>query len=106
MFEEILEENGPERTSTSVSQQLGIFLAETTIPRGESALCYWRNNHLRFPELAQMAHKYLSAPCNSTESERLFSYVSHVLDEKRNRLCCDKAEMLIFVKKNMHLIKK
>lgn len=49
VFEEILEENGPERTSTSVSQQLGIFLAETTIPRGESALCYWRNNHLRFP---------------------------------------------------------
>lgn len=106
VFEEILEENGPERTSTSVSQQLGIFLAETTIPRGESALCYWRNNHLRFPELAQMARKYLSAPCTSTESERLFSSVSHVLDEKRNRLCCDKAEMLIFVKKNMHLIKK
>ena len=65
MFEEILEENGPERPSTSVSQQLDIFLGETPIPRGESALSCWRNNHLRFPELAQMASKYLCAPCTS-----------------------------------------
>ncbi|KAK0134575.1 hypothetical protein N1851_029814 [Merluccius polli] len=36
MFEEILEENGPERPSTSVSQQLDISLAEAPIPR-ESA---------------------------------------------------------------------
>ena len=106
IFAEILEEKGPERPGTSVSQQLHIFLAEPPIPRGESALGYWRNNHLRLPELAQMARKYLCAPCTSTESERLFSSVSHVLDEKRNRLCCDKAEMLIFVKKNMHLTKK
>lgn len=106
MFEEILEENGPERPSTSVSQQLDVFLAETPIPRGDTALGYWKNNHLRFPDVAQIARKYLCAPCTSTESERLFSSVSHVLDEKRNRLCCDKAEMLIFVKKNMHLTKK
>ncbi|KAJ8349041.1 hypothetical protein SKAU_G00276300 [Synaphobranchus kaupii] len=106
MFEEILEENGPERPSTTASQQLDVFLAETPIPRGETALGYWRNNHLRFPELAQMARKYLCAPCTSTESERLFSSASHVLDEKRNRLSCNKAEMLIFVKKNMHLTKK
>ena len=106
MFEEILEENGPERPSTSVSQQLDIFLAEAPIPRGETALGFCRNNHLRFPGLAQMARKYLCAPCTSTESERLFSSVSYILDEKSNRLCCDKAEMLIFVKKNMHLTKK
>ncbi len=36
------------------------------------------------------------------DSERLFSSASHVLDEKRNRLTCDKAEMLVFVKKNSH----
>ncbi|KAK0151881.1 Zinc finger BED domain-containing protein 1 [Merluccius polli] len=94
-----------QRPSTSVSQQLDIFLAEAPIPRGETALGYWRNNDLRFLQLAQMARKYLCAPCTSTESERLFSSVSHILDEKRNRLCCDKAEMLIFVKKNMHLTK-
>lgn len=54
MFEEILEENEPERSSTSVSQQLDIFVAETPIPRSERALGYWRNNHLCF----QKWHKW------------------------------------------------
>ena len=60
MFEEILEENGPERPSNSVSQQLDIFLAEAPIPRGETALGYWRNNHLRFPQLASLANTRLN----------------------------------------------
>lgn len=38
------------------------------------------------------------------DSERLFSAVSNVLDEKRNRLAADRVEMLIFLKKNLHLI--
>jgi len=42
--------------------------------------------------------------CTSVDSERLFSSASHVLDEKRNRLTCDKAEMLVFVKKNSHAL--
>ena len=101
MFEEILEEKGPERTRAS--QQLDGFFAEAPIPRNETALGYWRNNHLCFPALAQMACKYLCTPCTSTDSERLFISESHILDEKRNRLSCKKAEMLIFVEKNMHL---
>lgn len=106
MFDEILEENGPERPRSSASQQLDGYLAEVSIPRNESALEYWSNNHGRFPVLAQMARRYLSAPCTSTDSERLFSAASHIIDEKRNRLSCDKAEMLLFIKKNMPLFLK
>ncbi|KAJ4942888.1 hypothetical protein JOQ06_005400 [Pogonophryne albipinna] len=51
----------------------------------------------------KVARKYLSAPCTSTDSERLFSAASHVLDEKRNRLMADKAEKLLFIKKNLPL---
>ncbi|KAI5100194.1 hypothetical protein C0J45_9180 [Silurus meridionalis] len=57
----------------------------------------------RFPDLAR---KYLSAPCTSTDSERLFSAAAHVLYVKRNRLHCDKAEMLLFIKKNLTLYRK
>ncbi|KAJ4922865.1 hypothetical protein JOQ06_021327 [Pogonophryne albipinna] len=52
---------------------------------------------------AKVARKYLSAPCTSTDSERLFSAASHVLDEKRNRLMADKAEKLLFIKNNLPL---
>lgn len=58
---------------------------------------------MRFPALARVARKYLTAPCTSVDSERLFSAVSHVIDEKRNRIHCNNAEMLIFIQKNLPL---
>ncbi|KAG1940260.1 zinc finger BED domain-containing protein 1-like [Pimephales promelas] len=76
------------------------------IPRSDDPLAYWRSNHGCFPDLAKMARKYLSAPCTSTDSERLFSAAAHVLDEKRNRLHCDKADKLLFIKKNLPLYLK
>ncbi len=106
MFVEILEEHRPERPRTTASQQVDGFFAETPIPRSEAALGYWRNDHLHFPALAKMARKYLSALCTRMDSEWLFSSASNILDEKRNRLSCNKAEMLILAKKNMHLTKK
>ncbi len=69
--------------------------------RSEQPLVYWRTHKSRFP-----ARAYLSAPCTSVDNERLFSAASHVLDEKRNRLTCDKAEMLLFIKKNLHALLK
>ncbi|KAJ8381100.1 hypothetical protein SKAU_G00018780 [Synaphobranchus kaupii] len=50
--------------------------------------------------------KFLCAPCTSVDSERLFSAVSNVTDEKRNRLSADRIEMLTFLKKNLHFILK
>lgn len=68
-------------------------------------LDYWKKNKCRFPDLAQLARKYLSAPCTSVDSERLFSAAANVMDEKRNRLRCEKAEMILFVKKNLPLVR-
>ncbi|KAF3840380.1 hypothetical protein F7725_019097 [Dissostichus mawsoni] len=39
----------------------------------------------------QLEARFLCAPCTSVDSERLFSAVSNVLDEKRNRLSPDRA---------------
>lgn len=63
---DILEENEPERPGTTALQQLDVFL-ENPVPRAETTFGYWRNNHLRFPDLSQMARKCLCAPCTSTE---------------------------------------
>ena len=82
------------------------YLSEPPIPRNESALQYCKSNMSRFPALTKAACKYLSAPCTSVDSERLFSAASHIVDEKRNRIQCEKAEMLLFVKKNLPLLMK
>ncbi len=83
---------------------MNAYLSEPPISRSESPLQFWKNNMSRFPALAQAARKYLSAPCTSVDSQRLFSAASNVIDEKRNRLMCEKAEMLLFIKKNTPLL--
>ena len=85
-----------------------VFVAVThsrspTIQRKEFSLSYWRPNHLRFPKLAEMTRTYLSSPCTSVDSERLFSSAAHILTEERNRLEPKKAEMLLFIKKNLRV---
>ncbi|XP_038155660.1 E3 SUMO-protein ligase ZBED1-like [Cyprinodon tularosa] len=105
MYEEILHENATnELNHSQADQQIQAYLSEPTIPRSESPLDYWRSNKIRFPQLALLARKYLSSPCTSVDSERLFSAAANVIDEKRNRLGCEKAEMLLFVKKNLPLV--
>ncbi|XP_048849254.1 zinc finger BED domain-containing protein 4-like [Brienomyrus brachyistius] len=86
MLSEILQEsasNNNRQMTSSTTQQLDGYLSEVPIPRSDNPLVYWKNNHGRFPDLGKMARKYLSAPCTSTDSERLFSAAAHVLDEKR-----------------------
>lgn len=48
--------------------------------------------------------KFLSAPCTSVESERLFSAVSLIADEHRSRLTPEHTEMLVFVKNYLSIM--
>jgi len=105
VFEEIAKEQpqAAQPLAAGASIELDTYLGEAPSPREDSPLKYWGVNKIRFPTLAKMAHKYLSAPCSSVESERLFSAVSHIIDENRNRLTADNAEKLLFLKKNLPL---
>lgn len=107
MYEEILQENydvTKELTQSQAEGQIKEYLSKPPIPRSENPMEYWRNNKSQFPSLASLAQKYLSAPCTSIDSERLFSAAANVIDEKRNRIGCEKAEMLLFIKKNLPLM--
>ncbi|XP_069395941.1 zinc finger BED domain-containing protein 4-like [Paralichthys olivaceus] len=108
MHDEILEENLTMEQQAGLTSHTSVqvhgHLSEPLIPRNESPLQYWKSNMSRFPALAKAACKFLSAPCTSVDSERLFSAASHIVDEKRNRIQCEKAEMLLFVKKNLPLL--
>jgi len=90
--------------TSAAAQLIETYLAELPIARSDNPLDYWRED--RFPLLARIARRYLSAPSTSPDSERLFSAASHVLNEKRNRLSCQKAEQLLFLKRNLPLLLK
>ena len=87
--------------------QMQKYLQQPTITRTEEGVWkktpfqFWEEEHDRFPAVAAVALKFLSAPSTSVESERLFSTTSNIVDEKRNRLLAKRAEMLIFLKKNL-----
>lgn len=105
-FDQILEESEDPgaATSSGPAVELHGYFAEKTIATSDSPYQYWGVNRHRLPGLAAAVTKYLCAPCTSVESERLFSTVSDTLDDKRNRLTAERAEMLVFTKKNLPLL--
>ncbi|KAM4560530.1 zinc finger BED domain-containing protein 4-like [Odontesthes bonariensis] len=106
-FLEILQERqsqGRSVSTTSAETQVHNYLSEQTIPKNSEPLHYWRDRAAQYPSVAAVAARYLSAPCSSVDSERLFSAVANVLDEKRNRLKPENVEMLVFIKKNINIL--
>lgn len=110
MFAEIAESRASSSQSTvrsaseiAASMQLETYLAENLLERDANPLQYWADEKDRFSSLAKLARKYLSAPCSSVESERLFSSVAHILEDTRNRLSAENTEMLLFIHENLPL---
>ena len=100
-FSDILEEAGVDVHCNTHSSTVDKYLSEPliTFHRGNS-FTWWANNKTRFPSLAKLAQRYLSAPPTSVPSERLFSGAGDIYDEKRNRLAPENAETLLFIKNN------
>lgn len=67
---------------------------------------YWEANKHRLPDLAATAKKYLSAPCTSVESERLFSTVSNTERQAQPIDCRHSRNACLLDKKNVSLLLK
>lgn len=100
--------------STSASQpvhsridfqtELMMYLGEDAIDWKLDPIDWWRVNAHRFPILAAIARRFLSAPATSVASEQLFSVANVVFDPRRSRLSAVKAEQLIFLNRNLPLL--
>ncbi|XDV26142.1 hypothetical protein PO909_029920 [Leuciscus waleckii] len=109
MFSEILQESASKNNNSMQCANftfLFLYLSEVPITRSDNPLAYWRSNHGRVTIAHTKTKGKDGTPCTSTDSERLLSAAAHVLDEKRNRLHCDKAEKLLFIKRNLPLYLK
>ena len=62
---------------------------------------YWKNNRERYPFLADLAIKYLSAPPSSVPSESLFSETGVIDSNRRRQLLSECLEMSTFIKCNL-----
>ena len=67
-------------------------------------LTYWKEKKPLWPCLVDLACKYFSIPPSSVASEHLFSSAADVLPPERNRMLPEKAEMFLFLKKNLSVV--
>ena len=89
--------------SSSVACEVERYLAQNPAPVSTPAVDWWRENEQRFPNVACVAKRYLSAPATSVASERLFSAAALVYTDSRNPLAPKRTDMLLFLKHNLPL---
>ena len=66
---------------------------------------YWKVNQHRFPALAPIARDIMGIPVSSANIERAFSTAVDILSAMRNKIKPKLFDMLVFIKRNVHLLK-
>jgi len=76
-------------------------------PKRKSNVCpsqVWMGQCQRYPQIATITLKYLSAPVSSVASEREFKVAIDLANGSRTRLKPDNVEKLLFLKRNLKAI--
>ena len=102
-FTELQQEVGATSdTCGGVEAMVDRYLCELLIDyKSGNPLKWLDENKRRFPLFVNLTKHFLSAPPTSVPSERLFSAISVLYDEQRNRLSVEYDEMLLCIKYNM-----
>ena len=105
VFSDIIDTSSAE--TNSPMNEVDCYLMEPLLDYKESQpFVWWADHKSRYPTVAQVARRYLSATATSIPSERLFSAAGNVYDDRRNRITADHAQHLLFIKSNYSLFGK
>ncbi|KAI1701147.1 zinc finger BED domain-containing protein 1 [Ditylenchus destructor] len=105
-FEDSLAHDIPVSQSATQDELMQEITGYCAKPREKLATVptdYWKEASKQFPILAKGARRYLSATATSVASEGLFSTARDVYNYKRMSLRPRKAEMIIFLQRNLSL---
>lgn len=69
--------------------------------KGETVLSWWKNNQVRFPNVAKLAAQYLCIPASSCMMERHFSVNGHQLNQRRRNMDVTKVTDLTIVRDHL-----
>lgn len=99
------DEEPEERTKTSTIDMVHEYHKEKRLGIEEDPMKWWKINSRKYPELGKLAQQYLSCPTSSITSKQLFTGASIICDEKRSNLRGETVTKLLFLKKNLPLLK-
>lgn len=80
------------------------YLEERIIPRNECPLKWWQARAILYPELSNLAEKYLSVMATSVPSERTFSKSGQILSERRSSIQPKRMEKILFLNINKRFL--
>lgn len=87
--------------TSSIQDEVNKYLTGPLLDRNSDPTVWWKSNAIYYPNIAQLARVYLSAPSNTVYSERVFSEAGNVYEEHRSKLTPQNAETLIFLHHNL-----
>ena len=90
--------------STTIERELEGYITEPV--HVTDPLAWWKVNHTRFPNIAQVARRYLCIPATEVPSERSFSAASGTVTKRRATLDPDTVDQLTFVHKNYVFVER
>ncbi|KAJ9552616.1 hypothetical protein OSB04_016661 [Centaurea solstitialis] len=67
---------------------------------------WWSTYGFETPDLAEVAKKVVSQPISSSSAKRNWSTYSYIHNVKRNCLNCKRADKLVFIHSNIHLVSR
>lgn len=83
--------------STKVTLYIKQYLEMPPLERKKDPLQFWAKHKFIFPEMYELATKYLCIPATSVPSDRVFSKTGQLLDFKRNALAPENLNYIIFL---------
>jgi hypothetical protein len=72
----------------------------------DDVLSFWLQHKLKFPILFSIVQDFYAIPASNTIVERLFSSSKSTITDKRTSLASEKVNKLLFLKKNLKLLKE
>ena len=75
-----------EQAECSAADEVTEYMRQPNRPHQLCPLEWWKLNQQLYPHVAEIAHRYLSAPSTSVPSEQLFSSAGDLYSDSRNRL--------------------
>ena len=102
MVEEIVasDDNVPSG-SRNLEEEVNAFLALPLQPLQSCPYTWWLSNKQVYPNIFDIALKYLSPPSSSVYSERVFSEAGNISSETRSRLAPHKVDDILFLHRNL-----
>ncbi|XP_065130356.2 zinc finger BED domain-containing protein 4-like [Paramisgurnus dabryanus] len=105
LYDTMLTSTSHAQAPEGILEELERYMSEPVIDRKRgNPLEWWKHNNSRFKGLSCQARRYLSCPPSSVPSERVFSTIGNIYEEKRSTLKGENAEKLCFLHYNLPLL--